>query len=382
MDLFREITQTHTIIESETESEPELEPEHNPLPPTSWNIETILLELLFTYNKFCIQLKHRIQSMNDTYAIARYITCTLQALSVLCGFVFRFMFFPETKRAQEPDDSWVNIVCLYRIHNDSAMQPPITHEHFLDTNPYTPDAQYYIEETYRHYKNAGATKPREYSLNCRKGFILGGCFSHEDFDDDIDEPTENAEMNYANACNDASRMLQNKPDIAEIVVWSKDTQRDEQWVKTISPLSLPILQYSRRNDTLYSNVEFLHIDYRHPTLGEVGIEITLPKQLMIVGNELFSPAFLYRWLKYYSNDQFVFDDAYCVYLMDDNVNQHILRYGDYIVLGKTDIQIVRKHNRNAPTLEIKEKEPDETEEPGEPEEEYETVENVRKSNDV
>jgi hypothetical protein len=33
--------------------------------------------------------------------------------------------------------------------------------------------------------------------------------------------------------------------------------------------------------------------------------------------------------------------------MDDNVNQHILRYGDYIVLGKTDIEVIRRNEKDA-----------------------------------
>jgi hypothetical protein len=239
----------------------------------------------------------------------------------------------------------------------------------LDTNTIidTPDAQYYIEETYQNY-------------------------DHEDLGDEFGDPTyihptELAKMHYIQGCNTATRILQTEPDIAEIVVWSRDTYRNEQIVKVWSSSRSYFPDF--KNVLQYSKVEFLHVDYRHPKMGDIGIELTIPKQLMIVGNELFSPAFLYRWLKYFSNVSnvsFVFDDTYCVYLMDDNVNQHILRYGDYIVLGETDIEIVRKSVYKEPTtLEIDEEtkeersynyEEDEEEETQHPEEpDYENVSN-------
>ena len=345
MDWFRALTQTHTLS-FEDQSSPDTEPDPEPEPKThswfSWfssfssfsfsfsnidiDIQTVLLELLFAYNKFCIQLTQRIQTMNANYAAARYISFWVHSLSMFCGFALRFFFFPETNRQfQEPDESWVNIVCLYRTPKHKTIP---THEHFLDTNAIidTPDAHYYIEETYRNY-------------------------DHEDLGDELEDPTyinpmEMAEMYYSQACIAARRLYKQDLEIDEIVVWSRDTHRDEQIVNVCSSncSSFPII----KQDVVYSSVVFLNIEYRHPRMGDIGIELTIPKQLMIVGNELFSPAFLYRWLKYFSSVPFVFDNTYCVYLMDDNVNQHILRYGDYIVLGKTDIEVIRRNEKDAP----------------------------------
>jgi len=323
MDWFRGITQTHTVIDDPIETPTK----HSWFSRLSFSfanidIQTTVLELLFAYNKFVIQLKQRIQVMNANYAIARYITCCGHSLSLLCGFVFRFIFFPETKSSREPDESWVNIACLYRTLKPETIPP--THEHFLDTNaPFDmPDKQYYIEETYRNY-------------------------DHDDLGDEFDEPTyinpmELAEMQYVQGCHAATRLLKQEPEIDDIVVWSRDTHRDEQLVRVWSMTSSLLPTFSKEVE--YSNVKFLHIDYRHPKMSNNQcIEIILPKQLLIVGNELFSPAFVYRWLKYFSNVPFVFDEAYCLYVMDDNVNQHILRYGDYIVLGENDICVVRKY---------------------------------------
>jgi hypothetical protein len=340
MDWFRTITQTHTTTpyedtspdnSQETADTPDTPPKTSWFSFSSWNIETTLLELLFTYNKSCIQFKQYIQTMNDKYVAVQYITCAIQSLSLFCGVVFRYLFFADTIPEKcEPDENWVNIVRLYRIPEDHNDDCPTTHEHFLDTNPdeKSSGARYYIEETYQTYDYA-------------------------ELDDKTDEfndpayirPMELAGMYYSQACSTANRAVKQEANIVEIIVWSRDTQRDEQvlslWSSSKRPL-YPLLQ----QDIIYSSVVFLNIEYRHPKMGDTVIEISLPKQIMIAGNVLLSPAFLYRWLKYFSNVPFVFDDAYCVYLMDDNVNQHILRYGDYIVLGKTDIQIVKHFSHN------------------------------------
>jgi hypothetical protein len=337
MDWFCAITQTHTIIDNLPDNSQETETPDIP-PKTTisyWNIETILLELLFTYNISYIQLKQYIQTMNDKYIVVKYITCAIQSLSFFCGFVFRYLYFFDTIPENcEPNENWVNIVRLYRIPENNRDDYPITYEHFIDTNPTTRDARYYIEETYHPY-------------------------DYEDLGDKSNDPTymtppELAGMYYSQACLTANRILKQEPNIVEIVVWSRDNNRDEQLLTLFSQSKrtlYPLLQ----KDIVYSSVMFLNIEYRHPKMGNTCIEITLPKQIMVAGNVLLSPAFLYRWLKYFANVSFVFDEAYCVYLMDDNVNQHILRYGDYIILRKTDIEIVKYSSANdSVNLEIEE----------------------------
>jgi hypothetical protein len=292
MDWFRAITQTHTVIDDTIETPPK----HSWFSGLSFlftniDIQTTLLELLFAYNKFVIRLSQRIQIMNANYAAARYITCCMQSLSFFCGFVFRYIFFPETKLSREPDESWVNIVSLYRTPKPDT---PPTHEHFLDTNDTidTTDAHYYIEETYRNY-------------------------DHEDLGDEFGDPTyirpmELAEMYYSQACIMATRFCKQEPEIDEIVVWSRDTHRDEQIVRVWTSNRLPFPLFQK--DVVYSSVVFLHVEYRHLKLGSVGIELILPKQLMVVGNELFSPAFLYRWLKYFSQVPFAFAHVNAVHI--------------------------------------------------------------------
>lgn len=303
---FNVITQTHTIMNDDDMKDTEDDTtESNTATSSFWNIDTILLEMLFSYNKLCIQLQQTVTKWYDTYAIVRYIICGLRTLSGLCSYVLRHMFYTEP--IPERDESWVNIVCLCRIP-DKTMRPPTTHDHFLDTNLEPYEEQYYIEETYQNYCN------------------------------DDTEP-ELAEMYFSQACITASSVLRRESNIVEIVVWSKDTNRNEQVVNVWSSNQsiFPIFE----DKIQYSLVKFLHIEYRHPKMGETGIDIQLPKQLMRVGNQLFSPAFLYRWLKYNVKSQFVFDEEYCLYVMDDNVNQHILRYGDYMVLHESRVNIVK-----------------------------------------
>jgi hypothetical protein len=65
-----------------------------------------------------------------------------------------------------------------------------------------------------------------------------------------------------------------------------------------------------------SKVRFLSIEY---VCGNSRIEIVLPKEMYVVGNELFSPLFVLRCLKYQEKD-FIFDKNYNLFIMDGDLN--------------------------------------------------------------
>jgi hypothetical protein len=71
--------------------------------------------------------------------------------------------------------------------------------------------------------------------------------------------------------------------------------------------------------------EYLHPDMPSPVL------ITLPDGWFVPGNELFSAAFMLRWLKYNvgRRAKFAFDSRYIVRLLDRDINDSILEYGQH-----------------------------------------------------
>jgi len=87
-----------------------------------------------------------------------------------------------------------------------------------------------------------------------------------------------------------------------------------------------------------SNVRFLSVEYTHPDLDEP-IPIKLPKEYWHVGNELFSAAFVLRYLEYQPTP-YTFDEKYVVVIMDGNMEMITLKCGEYIYLEKNKYDIM------------------------------------------
>ena len=100
-------------------------------------------------------------------------------------------------------------------------------------------------------------------------------------------------------------------------------------LKSITQDNIPYYIVYRFNHTpsnfdyKLSNVTFLSIAYKHPTM-ENSIELKLHKPWYVVGSELFTPAFVLRALEYQS-EPYVFDDDYRIKIIDSNIN--IVEFG-------------------------------------------------------
>jgi hypothetical protein len=83
-----------------------------------------------------------------------------------------------------------------------------------------------------------------------------------------------------------------------------------------------------------SEITFLSVEYTHPKMKE-SIVLILSKELFVVGNELLSAPFVYRWLSYQSKP-FVFDENYRVNVIDSNVKFITVKYGQYLLIKKKE----------------------------------------------
>jgi hypothetical protein len=75
---------------------------------------------------------------------------------------------------------------------------------------------------------------------------------------------------------------------------------------------------------------FIMAEYLHPDLP-APILMSLADGWFVPGNELFSAAFVLRWLKYNigRRAKFAFDSRYIVRLLDRDINDSILEYGQH-----------------------------------------------------
>jgi len=81
-----------------------------------------------------------------------------------------------------------------------------------------------------------------------------------------------------------------------------------------------------------SNIRFLYVEFIHK---ENMVSLDIPEEMMQVGNELFTPAFVYRLLDHSStNFSFLFDLNYRLILVDEHLNSTTLDSEKYVILDK------------------------------------------------
>ena len=82
----------------------------------------------------------------------------------------------------------------------------------------------------------------------------------------------------------------------------------------------------------------MSISYSHPELPE-SIEIQLHEGFWCIGNELFSPAFMRRYLEY-QELAFICDEQYSIQIIDSNVNVYNVKPNQYIRVDNENISIL------------------------------------------
>lgn len=95
------------------------------------------------------------------------------------------------------------------------------------------------------------------------------------------------------------------------------------------------LTYKILNSTMcqiLSNIRFITIQYFHPKMN-APIEIVLPDDFYVIGNQLLSFEFVLRYL-YYQGEHFIFDCNYTIQIMNSEMDIFEVKWNQYIILEK------------------------------------------------
>lgn len=109
-------------------------------------------------------------------------------------------------------------------------------------------------------------------------------------------------------------------------------------------------QYKKLDRDLYQkfpslcNFNFLVVEYSHPELNN-SIELYIPNEYYLEGNELFTPAFVQRFLEL-MNVYYVFDTNYEINIIDHKLENVALDYNNYIVIEKNGYTIKKNTNES------------------------------------
>jgi hypothetical protein len=171
----------------------------------------------------------------------------------------------------------------------------------------------------------------------------------EEDSDDEEEDTESEEgpESWNQTLHDAGvraiLTVEECQDVCECLIVAKN-ENNGYLVKTYAGEkqdSMSILEWHANTP---SQVSFLTIEYSHPRMKSP-LSITLSRDYFYVGNEILSAAFLMRYIGYQSIfTDTAFDASYVVHLIDDEINQIELHWGQYLVLGKFDYRVVDRAN--------------------------------------
>jgi len=91
-----------------------------------------------------------------------------------------------------------------------------------------------------------------------------------------------------------------------------------------------------------SSVYFLYVEYFHPEM-KYTIELTIPKKIYFVHNELFSSCFILRLLEK-QNQKYIFDTKYRINIMDQTYQIYELFCYEYICLKQNHLVICKNES--------------------------------------
>lgn len=97
-----------------------------------------------------------------------------------------------------------------------------------------------------------------------------------------------------------------------------------------------------------STTRFLAVTYHHPDLEETNVSLEIPEDMMVMGNELLSPAFVRRALysvrrglfDYYK--KIPFDERYWVQCIDDRIKFYTVHADEVLVLHEESCKVVKR----------------------------------------
>jgi hypothetical protein len=145
---------------------------------------------------------------------------------------------------------------------------------------------------------------------------------------------------FKDACDCAKSIAYNNKSIVESLITMKLNDKYIHYTfykenDDNDPVTFPLIP---------CKTKFLTVEYTHPRMT-YGIFLELDKNVFYANNEILSPLFILRSLKYQST-AFVFDMNYKIKILDENINSFELTSDQHIFLHKVSYKIVSNNSNN------------------------------------
>lgn len=273
--------------------------------------EPYLLETVFWYNKKWVHIHHQHQHAYASYPVYRGLVSFISAIGDMGLYVYQEIMGIE----RELSEPWI---AVYGYQPDISMVKTHTirlHEIKLTTTTRTQP------EWYEDLFHSSLSMPYDVSTHLEK----------EDDDTLSTVILSNIEQVICQ-----TKINENTQEYLPIVI----TKNHGLYSVHIS--FPPIIRATNKlvHSEIPSKVEFLYVEYSHSEMSKL-ITLNIPKIMMNVGNELFSPVFVLMMLEKQA-EPFVFDKHYHLRIMDNDVNMIELTSDQYIQL-EMDKYIIKRY---------------------------------------
>ena len=243
----------------------------------SETVQIMALNCLWAYSGACVRLEKWGVHFYDTNYVIR--SCVNEYVWVIEQFDILL-----DRRKREPNaDYWVNVCTLNNIAN---AKPSFFESYELITRPLT-------EELKQSFVNA---------------------FTHIS----------------PNGTND--NIIQNGTDSIVVLKMMNKYKIALCSAKNVDPNKTPTMLTTDDIVAVPSRYYLLSASYSHPDMNK-SIQLKVPKEMFMTGNQLFSPAFVCRTL-FYQEKPFVFDMNYTIHIIDKDVNQITLSSKQFLQIGE------------------------------------------------
>jgi hypothetical protein len=280
-------------------------------------MQPVVLEYIILYNQTCLNIKLKYESALVTYPFLNAIHLFIVGLY---NFIFEKIMALHDKylyrwREPEPVDTIWHEECYYYCYDDCDFDPSFS-------------SFYVIDDCY-----------------------LGGNGSSDgstSVDGSTDEnnsenQAKNKYMMHLVSIENKCEMMKHKsnmylPKERLFIVHDKDGYYHMHlWLKEKDTISNEVTK------TLYnqalSRARFIIVEYSHPAMKDK-IEIKIDPKMMLVGNAILSPCFVWRYLYMMPiYRQFAFDMNYKLTIIDYCATELVLNSNQYIMLGKFDYKV-------------------------------------------
>lgn len=191
------------------------------------------------------------------------------------------------------------------------------------------------------YNYAKCTEPVELEWSSICSLIYQSkydiCYTYDNYPPNIQSEYGRFYVNRENKYGFCSEKNRNETDIFEVLEHLFAAKQNEKYfIRTYFTGHKPLVVDVNTNTK--SEVEFIYVEYRHPKMS-TPIELKIPSGMYMIGNELFTPAFVLRQLQH-QGEYYCFDMDYTLKIIDSSVVEVTLESNQYIVIKPEEYSIL------------------------------------------